>query len=68
MCTRIECSTCHKPTWTGCGAHVNQVLGDVPRADRCSCRETARQARAATTSARHTTAPHKSWLKKLLSK
>ncbi len=39
MCRRIECSKCHKPTFAGCGAHIEQVLGDVPKADRCHCRE-----------------------------
>ena len=23
--------------WAGCGAHVEQVLGDVPADDRCAC-------------------------------
>ncbi len=39
MCARIECRTCGKPTFAGCGAHVEQVLGDVPRDQRCKCRE-----------------------------
>ena len=39
MCTRIECSKCHKPSYAGCGRHVEQVLGDVPPSDRCRCRE-----------------------------
>jgi hypothetical protein len=39
MCRRVECSKCGRPTYAGCGAHVEQVLGDVPRADRCRCRE-----------------------------
>jgi len=37
MCRRITCSTCGKPSWAGCGAHVEQVLGDVPAEDRCAC-------------------------------
>ncbi len=41
MCSRIECPRCHRPTFAGCGAHVEQVLGDVPKADRCRCREQA---------------------------
>jgi hypothetical protein len=36
MCRRVTCRECGKPTWTGCGAHVEQVLGDVPHDDRCS--------------------------------
>ncbi|GAA3993926.1 hypothetical protein GCM10022247_11820 [Allokutzneria multivorans] len=37
VCRRITCSKCGKPTYRGCGSHVEQVLGDVPRAERCSC-------------------------------
>ncbi len=40
MCRRIECSSCHRPTYAGCGAHIEQVLGDVPPDARCKCRET----------------------------
>ena len=39
MCTRVTCSSCGKPSYAGCGRHVEQVLGDVPKADRCHCRE-----------------------------
>jgi hypothetical protein len=39
MCRRIECRACGRPTFTGCGAHVEQVLGDVPQSERCRCRE-----------------------------
>ena len=39
MCRRIECRACGKPSFAGCGAHVEQVLGDVPREERCRCRE-----------------------------
>lgn len=35
MCRRITCETCEKPTYAGCGEHIEQVLGDVPEADRC---------------------------------
>lgn len=41
MCSRMTCSSCGKPSWRGCGAHVEMVLGDVPKADRCKCREAA---------------------------
>lgn len=40
MCRRVTCKQCDKPNWAGCGAHVEMVLGDVPKADRCRCRET----------------------------
>ncbi|MBX7080675.1 MAG: hypothetical protein K1X88_15870 [Nannocystaceae bacterium] len=39
MCRRVQCSQCGKPTFAGCGAHVEQVLGDVPRDQRCRCAE-----------------------------
>jgi hypothetical protein len=41
MCTRITCEQCGKPSYAGCGAHVEQVLGNVPPAQRCRCREEA---------------------------
>lgn len=41
MCRRVECGTCGRPTFAGCGAHVEQVLGDVPPAERCRCHEAA---------------------------
>ncbi|MEZ5144266.1 MAG: hypothetical protein R2726_17345 [Acidimicrobiales bacterium] len=37
MCSRITCPTCQRPTFAGCGAHVEQVLGDVAPDDRCQC-------------------------------
>jgi hypothetical protein len=46
MCSRIECPKCHRPTFAGCGAHVEQVLGSVPKADRCNCREQAAKAKS----------------------
>ena len=39
MCRRVECRKCGRPTFAGCGAHVEQVLGNVPVAQRCRCRE-----------------------------
>jgi hypothetical protein len=38
MCVRTECPKCLRPTYAGCGAHVEQVLGDVPADQRCTCR------------------------------
>lgn len=37
MCRRVTCNKCNRPTFAGCGAHVEQVLGDVPREQRCQC-------------------------------
>lgn len=39
MCRRVECAKCGRPTYAGCGAHVEQVLAGVAPADRCQCRE-----------------------------
>ena len=39
MCRRVQCQECSKPSFAGCGMHVEQVLGDVPREERCSCRD-----------------------------
>jgi hypothetical protein len=41
MCMAVLCPTCNKPTFRGCGAHVEQVLGHVPKDERCKCRERA---------------------------
>ena len=41
MCRAAKCKQCGRPTWKGCGAHVEQVLGDVPKEERCQCRTTA---------------------------
>ncbi|GAB3820281.1 hypothetical protein GCM10028820_25820 [Tessaracoccus terricola] len=37
MCSKITCSNCNKPTWEGCGEHIEFALGDVAPADRCAC-------------------------------
>lgn len=37
MCQRVTCSRCGKPTWTGCGNHVEQALRGVPPDERCRC-------------------------------
>jgi hypothetical protein len=39
MCRRVDCPKCGRPTFAGCGLHVEQVLGDVPPAERCRCHE-----------------------------
>jgi hypothetical protein len=39
MCQRVQCRSCGKPTYAGCGNHIEQVLGNVPPAERCRCRE-----------------------------
>jgi hypothetical protein len=39
MCQRVACPVCQKPSYAGCGRHIEQVLGDVPKEARCKCRE-----------------------------
>jgi hypothetical protein len=39
MCQRTQCVVCGKPTYAGCGRHIEAVLGDVPVEKRCKCRE-----------------------------
>jgi len=41
MCRRVQCDRCARPTFAGCGAHVEQVLRDVPPEARCRCHERA---------------------------
>lgn len=42
MCRRVQCQKCQKPTYAGCGMHIEQVLADVPVDERCTCREELR--------------------------
>jgi hypothetical protein len=44
MCRRIQCTACGKPSFAGCGMHIEQVLGDVPRGERCRCADDKAQA------------------------
>ena len=37
MCHQVTCATCAKPTWSGCGAHIEQALAGVSPSDRCTC-------------------------------
>ena len=58
MCQRVTCKTCGKPTYSGCGRHIEQVLGDVAVEKRCKCRETE-QAQPSSSP------PKESWAKRL---
>lgn len=49
MCMAVSCPSCGKPDWRGCGAHVEQVLGNVPKDRRCKCREAGKKAAPALT-------------------
>lgn len=39
MCRAVTCKKCGKTTWAGCGQHVDQVLRDVPKSQRCEGHE-----------------------------
>ena len=39
MCRAVNCRTCGKTTWAGCGQHVDQVMKGVPNSQRCSGHE-----------------------------
>ena len=62
MCRLVECPKCGRPTFAGCGAHVEQVLGHVPPAERCRCREEAGKTEAPPQG------ESRSWLRGLLGK
>lgn len=38
MCHKVTCNNCGKPTWEGCGDHIEHALGDVAVPDRCHCK------------------------------
>jgi hypothetical protein len=42
MCSPATCRTCGKATYTGCGRHVEQVLGGVAQNKRCACGSAAK--------------------------
>ncbi|TSD93085.1 hypothetical protein FOS14_23855 [Skermania sp. ID1734] len=35
MCRAVTCRKCGKPTWAGCGQHVDQVMRSIPKSKRC---------------------------------
>ena len=37
MCHEIACARCGKPTWEGCGQHIEYALKGVPLNERCTC-------------------------------
>ena len=49
MCRGVRCSKGGKPTFAGCGMHVEEVLGDVPSDQRCRCHEEASKSTAKST-------------------
>ena len=37
MCMLTVCDQCHKPTWAGCGQHIEEALAGIPVEERCKC-------------------------------
>jgi hypothetical protein len=35
MCRAVQCRSCGKTTWAGCGKHVDHVMAGVAKADQC---------------------------------
>jgi hypothetical protein len=35
MCRKVKCNKCSRPTWTGCGLHVQSALSGVAIENRC---------------------------------
>lgn len=36
MCSKVTCKVCKKPTWSGCGQHVEEALAGIPYSQRCA--------------------------------
>ena len=68
MCRRVSCSKCGRPTFSGCGAHVEQVLGGVKPADRCQCREAKEAQQDAGDAGAGPGSEPRSWFGRLLGK
>nr|WP_123925713.1 hypothetical protein [Corynebacterium choanae] len=43
MCRPVQCQQCGNTTWAGCGKHADQVMAQVPPAQRCTCPATTPQ-------------------------
>ena len=52
MCHQVMCQKCSKPTWSGCGNHVEQALADVTPGERCTCDQGFAEWSAASSEAR----------------
>ena len=35
MCEKVICRKCYKPTWAGCGEHIEEALTGIAKEDRC---------------------------------
>ena len=39
MCSKVICRQCKKPTWSGCGEHIEEALAGIAVSDRCQGHE-----------------------------
>jgi hypothetical protein len=39
MCSKVICRHCKKPTWSGCGEHIEEALAGIAVSDRCQGHE-----------------------------
>ena len=39
MCSKVICRQCKKPTWSGCGEHIEEALAGIAKKDRCQGHE-----------------------------
>ncbi|ODQ56477.1 hypothetical protein SAICODRAFT_32849 [Saitoella complicata NRRL Y-17804] len=37
MCFPAQCPKCSGQSWSGCGAHAEQVMSQVPADKQCTC-------------------------------
>jgi len=42
MCMKVQCGSCGKPSWAGCGMHIESALRNVAVQDRCPGWQTGR--------------------------
>lgn len=47
MCRAVQCTTCKKTTWAGCGQHISSVRSGVPARDWCNGSHSAAEVAAA---------------------
>ncbi len=39
MCSPVNCPTCEKITWQGCGQHIDDVFAGLSEDQICKCDE-----------------------------
>ena len=57
MCRKVECTGCKKPTWAGCGMHIESALMGIAVDARCPGWETGKHCGASSAPAKEGCAP-----------